>query len=460
VVCLPNTKAAANEMALPDRTANNQSFTTWVTPRNFQDDPGNPGREFVKQFFPTATAPPTPKAAKLCDLAFDAWAKRQGRNGAAPQARVTIKRTEKDINIGKCNVLFRLVMPDKRVWAARVRNPLVEKETTTALLESEVATMKYIKSKTRVPVPEIYAFDVDKNNVLGTPYIFMELMNGLPYPYPFSERKVMTDKDIQKVHNELININTQLAGLTFDKIGMLEFDKTKPDGFKIGPITDFKSRVYGPFTTSKDYYTVRARLVHDAERKAGKPADQLATSLLHTQAAPHAACKELVRGPFALKHNDMHWQNVLFNSKCDIVGVIDWEWSHTVPLESFHVIPFNLGEYAGRIWSDPTNYARIQKYEDMAMERFRKKAPRCAVNKTFGTPQRKIAKCVDNYNWPATRQAHAAELKKLIASVSGPAKPLAPYPPAAAAQDNHQQGRPGSPRKNAVTQTMTHPERR
>ncbi|KAF7504664.1 hypothetical protein GJ744_002018 [Endocarpon pusillum] len=428
---------------------NDASFTTWLIPWAFQNDPGDPGREFVKHFFPTATANPTAKAVKLCDLALEAWTKRQGRKGGAPQAKVSIKRAEKDISIGKCNVLFRLLMPDKTLWAARVRNLLADEDVTLPLLESEVATMKYIKSRTRIPVPEVYAYDLDKNNVLGTPYILMECIDGLPYPYPFTERKVMTDKDIQKVHDELLKITTQLAGLGFDKIGMLQFDKTKPDGVVIGPIIDFKYRVYGPFTTSREYYAARMKLVHDDEGRKKMPADERVTPLLQTQAAPHAACAELLQGPFPLKHADMHWQNVLFNSRCEIVGVIDWERSQTVPHESATVIPFNLGEYAGRNWSDPTNHRLIQKYEDMALKCFRMKAPQCPVTKTFGTPQRKIGKCLDNYNWPMTHQTHAAELRKLIAAAASPgaAEPKPRPLPSTTGRDVPIQGRPGPPRK-------------
>ena len=39
---------------------------------------------------------------------------------------------EKDVEIGKRNVVFRLRMPDRRTtWIARLRNPLVQRSTET-----------------------------------------------------------------------------------------------------------------------------------------------------------------------------------------------------------------------------------------------------------------------------------------------------------------------------------------
>ena len=148
----------------------------------------------------------------------------------------------------------------------------------------------------------------------------------------------------------------------------------------------------------------------------------------------------------------MHWQNVLFNSRCDIVGVIDWEWSHTVPLESATVIPFNLAEYAGRTWSDPKNESRIQKYENMAIEDFREKAPECAVARTLETPQRRIVGCLDNYNWALTREAHAQELKQLLASVlaSAPQQRCRDLPPPTFTLDDESQAGPS--RENGLEQ--------
>jgi aminoglycoside phosphotransferase (APT) family kinase protein len=336
---------------------------------------------------------------------------------------VSILRTDKAIDIGKSNVVFRLRMPDATLWVARLRNPLVQKSVIADkalreqyqrnLLESEIATMVYIKRKTKIPVPEIYTYALDRKSTLGTPYIIMECINGRPYPHPFDERNVMTDNDIIKVHNELVSATAQLASLSFDKIGMLRFDKSEPDGIRIDSIVDRKGRSYGPFSNSKEFFVTRARIVHDGEKNAKASMDQLETALLHMQAAQHAAHPDFMKGPFPIKHNDLHWQNVLFNSKCESVGIIDWEWAHTVPVESCTVLPFNLASYVRPKCAHPP-----EEFEDRAVRSFREKVPNCAVNEVQGTRQRQIVACLDRYNWQDVRKNHAPRLKELIASFS------------------------------------------
>jgi hypothetical protein len=137
-------------------------------------------------------------------------------------------------------------MSDATPWAAGLRNALVQKSVKAdkALreqyqgihLESETATMIYIKRKTKMPVPDIYTYALDRKNTLGTPCIMMECINGRPFPPLFDQREGMSDNDIHKVHNELVSATAQLASLSLDKIGMLRFDKCEPDGIRTGSI--------------------------------------------------------------------------------------------------------------------------------------------------------------------------------------------------------------------------------
>lgn len=44
---------------------------------------------------------------------------------------------------------------------------------------------------------------------------------------------------------------------------------------------------------------------------------------------------ELDQGPFVLTHGDFDGRNILIDESYNIIGVLDWEWSHTVPLQFF-----------------------------------------------------------------------------------------------------------------------------
>jgi aminoglycoside phosphotransferase (APT) family kinase protein len=47
-------------------------------------------------------------------------------------------------------------------------------------LQSQAATMRLIREKTAVPIPEIYSLDTTGNNEIGAPYIYMSLVLGRP----------------------------------------------------------------------------------------------------------------------------------------------------------------------------------------------------------------------------------------------------------------------------------------
>ena len=70
--------------------------------------------------------------------------------------------------------------------------------------------------------------------------------------------------------------------------------------------------------------------------------DSLESATLNVLAAEHAGKECFDSGPFILQHADMHWQNLLFDEQCTIVGVIDWEWTQTVPVDSFNLLPWNF----------------------------------------------------------------------------------------------------------------------
>ncbi|KAI8627058.1 hypothetical protein F5Y19DRAFT_444198 [Xylariaceae sp. FL1651] len=47
-------------------------------------------------------------------------------------------------------------------------------------MESQVATIRLIRSKTTVPVPDIYALNTSVDNEIGAPYICVSFISGKP----------------------------------------------------------------------------------------------------------------------------------------------------------------------------------------------------------------------------------------------------------------------------------------
>ncbi len=131
-------------------------------------------------------------------------------------------------DMGKANILYRIQMPCGTVWMARLHNSQPGKSTITdekvrlaherKLLESEIATMKFVRANTYIPVPEIYGFSISDDNELGMPYIIMECMPGKPHPFPFEDRGVIKDTELAKIHRQLIEFQRQLLRLPFNQI--------------------------------------------------------------------------------------------------------------------------------------------------------------------------------------------------------------------------------------------------
>jgi aminoglycoside phosphotransferase (APT) family kinase protein len=71
---------------------------------------------------------------------------------------------------------------DEVQWVARLRLPsLKEGETFSDVAKSmkcEASTIALVRQRTRVPVPEVYAFESDSNCSVKAPFMLMECLNG------------------------------------------------------------------------------------------------------------------------------------------------------------------------------------------------------------------------------------------------------------------------------------------
>lgn len=134
------------------------------------------------------------------------------------------------------------------------RSPTAEEddislEAAGELLESEVATMKYIKENSSIPIPNIFDYRLvnsllyeatcvnlkqssTKLNSIGVPYILMskapgtQLQNFRWDPHPlekgvFPQRQHLSPTQKKKIMRQLGGIVSQLSNLRFSKLGSL-----------------------------------------------------------------------------------------------------------------------------------------------------------------------------------------------------------------------------------------------
>lgn len=227
----------------------------------------------------------------------------------------------------------------------------------------------------------------------------------------------------------MTNFAWQFSKQPFDQIGQLRFATGEEKGVAIGPIIDRKECLHGPFISSRTFYRERAKTVYESEMRRhilGEDPDvkdSLESAALHVLAAEYVGKECFDSGPFILQHADMHWQNLLFDEQSTIVGVIDWEWTQTVPVDSFNLLPWN---FASRML--PYRAENVARHQQNSIQQFR------ALSNMEGTPiechiveamisfqgslTQYIAQYMEEYNWPEVRRKHFNHLKELISKMN------------------------------------------
>ncbi|KAK4619484.1 hypothetical protein CLAFUW4_11435 [Fulvia fulva] len=206
--------------------------------------------------------------------------------------------------------------------------------------ESEVATMRYVKKHTSIPVPEVYFVNYNSDHVVGAPFILMELLEGVAL------QKIWHDLSLdhkKAVISQVADVKAQLASLKFDVIGSLTesgIGPSRENGFDaycdgIGPYKMIEEYFYGLMDVSKcltccDECAQRCAEIRPEVKK-----------YFDKQQAMARICG----APFVLFHGDFDMQNLLwhFSSEDDeapkLTGVIDWDGSQTVPLYYLYDYP-------------------------------------------------------------------------------------------------------------------------
>jgi hypothetical protein len=117
-----------------------------------------------------------------------------------------------------------------------------------AKVESELATLEYVRKYTTIPVPEVYFVNHSDNHCVGAPFVLMEHMHGNPLDDIWEDLPLDHKMDVMK---QLAAIHGQLASQKFDTIGSL-----KPDG-SVGPLLDqvewWQPLGEQAFTNASDY---------------------------------------------------------------------------------------------------------------------------------------------------------------------------------------------------------------
>ncbi|KAJ7076102.1 kinase-like domain-containing protein [Mycena belliarum] len=222
--------------------------------------------------------------------------------------------------------------------------------TTSWRTNSEVATMKYIKENTTIPVPEVYLHDDDVSGEVGGSWMVAEYIPhrdaSLYYRWPRMSRSQKEDacKAIAKIWHELLS-------LRFDAVGSLRIDEAGK--IAMGPMAvpscwaSWEKPIYpafedcGPFSTTREWLLslakqdIQIKDTIDPESDAGKRSKQLMQAAINKiSRSPLLSSDPRTELPITLVHVDLCASNILVSpdDPTIITAVIDWEGACTTPL--------------------------------------------------------------------------------------------------------------------------------
>jgi hypothetical protein len=245
--------------------------------------------------------------------------------------------------------------PFKMVMRIPLRSPGVEMSVLEVdSMKSHAATLRYIRKKTSVPVPEVYAFDVTTKNIINLPYMCLSFLPGMPLVdlwYDNESQPALQEPLRLNMLSSLAKIMAQFSAFTFDKHGSI-FEDTSGE-FYVGPgcEQDTEIEVRGPHDSGfasavaryEEYSAWLDTLAVEETRNCPSSLgmDLVMRMLIQSLGKLDASCSGYVLCPYDFNDGD-----VLVDAHGNVTGLINWELAKTVPRYAGYI------RYPLFVWED------------------------------------------------------------------------------------------------------------
>ncbi|KAA8914283.1 kinase-like domain-containing protein [Sphaerosporella brunnea] len=262
-----------------------------------------------------------------------------------------------DYNIlGSYNIMSVIRFSDGLRWAAKI--PRYGIASTFGRLNqqkmlSEILTLRLIRSRTSLPVPDIFDWDVTSRKI-GVPYILMSFLPGTTLDERWTDQRWMPEERRVALLRNLAKLMSELHALQFDKIGYLFFDDkgdfvkvdqliAQTEGDIFHPQYDVigghqtirwpEPTVLGPFDSAKSFLlsgvvALEAEQGLSALAKKQRKADVAVLRLAIDSIPEHLTERD---DSFVLAHPTLDAPNILVDDNGKITGLIDWDSVQTMP---------------------------------------------------------------------------------------------------------------------------------
>ncbi|KAH6705777.1 kinase-like domain-containing protein [Verticillium dahliae] len=226
-------------------------------------------------------------------------------------------------------------------------------------IKSEVATMRYLKLETQVPVPIVHAYGRDVCLTLENERTQMFLITEFIHGCSLNKKLLINAKYEHRTRffSQLIDILAELRRLEFPAIGSLTPSSDGSPGPDVGPVISMSAVTlrqphhrtlslahrlpHKPFASTVDYMEYQINLISDF---ISIPVADLTEDDIKEEIAAFFAMKQAIRElsgpsadgePFVLHHQDMRGANIIVDDELNIQGIIDWEFTSTIPRRIF-----------------------------------------------------------------------------------------------------------------------------
>ncbi|KAI9055543.1 hypothetical protein LZ554_000490 [Drepanopeziza brunnea f. sp. 'monogermtubi'] len=248
---------------------------------------------------------------------------------------------------GSYNWLIQFVFTNGEDWIVRFpKGPKVKHPDEK--VEAEVLTLKLIRDKTDIPVPEVKAWGLSAENKFGLgPFIMMSVIKGIDLESilrtPDSKARLMRedigDGAAATIYRQITRYMLQLFQLDFPRIGSLSRSPISQSA--VGYAAAIDSR---PFT-----WRAHEALVLGGVDTYCPKATTFSSTADYFAYVAEGVLQQLYQQPSAVddetdaREKLIYWEifksltprHVLAKRDLKIVGVIDWEWSYAGPRQIF-----------------------------------------------------------------------------------------------------------------------------
>ena len=244
---------------------------------------------------------------------------------------------------GSFNLVFVIRFSDDVKWIARFPGYGVSSfgKLEARRLLSDIQTKKLVRSSTSIPIPEVFAWDLNQDNPVGAPYHLEAFVEGRPLAERWTGEWLSDESKKMKILRKLAQLMSQLHSLHFDKIGSLvlgadgtslKVDATVEMDFSWDMMSEGEiwptASLSGPFGSTKEYLL---SMLDDPEELPEVQRYTRADIAILRQAIDSIPKALDAPQTFSLGHPDFNFQNIITDDEGEITGIIDWDGAETRP---------------------------------------------------------------------------------------------------------------------------------